>query len=770
MLLNKENVKRLIIYFIFDKDGIVDDYILYMLNALKEHSTEIAVVVNGKLTVESREKLTTITPMVMARDNSGFDVWAYKTIIDYYGWEKLGQFDEVIMMNFTIMGPVYPLEEMFSAMNAKDLDFWGITMYHKYEDGDPFGTIAYGYIPTHIQSHFIAVRKSLINTVDFQYYWDNMGVIRDYKDAVGKHEAIFTKHFEDKGYKWDVYADLGPSLNNNQVLCSIKELIEQKRCPIFKRRSFMQDYKNILTETIGQSAPEMYKFIKENTDYDVDMIWQNILRLENQADIKKNMQLNYILPTQIDAGLTEEQKKKKVAIILHIYFEELIDYCLSYTKSMPDYADVYVTVGDDRKMEIIKEKFSVLPNKVTVIKIKNRGRDVSALLVGAKKYVMDYDYVLFMHDKKVVQIKPETVGYGFSYKCFENLLPTKEFVTQVIKTFEENPRLGLLTPPPPNHADYFIALGMEWSLNFDVTKKLADKLGLNVSMTREKEPIAPFGSMFWFRPCALKRLFDEDWEYEDFPEEPLGDDGTVSHAIERIHGYVVQNAGYYPAWVFSDKCASIEITNLHYMLRSENDIIFREGMCAGNFETTCRLMGDLFRQWNQTRQQIGVSESIYYSRLYLNCENTYTEENSVLAYNMSEERNTECKFVFDNLERFGAVSEIRWDPGEGAATTVYKLSVDVDLTTAEHFHYELSDFITNGIIMKDRVVFVGPDPIFVKGLDVSGVIKRVVIYAVAIPSISLSDSEYIKGLMRHDEQEKVSLLKRVVRKIRNLLS
>lgn len=50
---------------------------------------------------------------------------------------KLVKFDEMIMMNFTIMGPVYPLNEMFECMDAKDLDFWGVTKFHKYENGDP---------------------------------------------------------------------------------------------------------------------------------------------------------------------------------------------------------------------------------------------------------------------------------------------------------------------------------------------------------------------------------------------------------------------------------------------------------------------------------------------------------------------------------------------------------------------------------------------------------------------------------------------------------
>ena len=61
MVLQSNDVKRLIIYFIFDKNGIVDDYITYMLEDLKKNSTEIAVVCNGKLNVEGRKKLEKIT-------------------------------------------------------------------------------------------------------------------------------------------------------------------------------------------------------------------------------------------------------------------------------------------------------------------------------------------------------------------------------------------------------------------------------------------------------------------------------------------------------------------------------------------------------------------------------------------------------------------------------------------------------------------------------------------------------------------------------------
>ena len=97
---------------------------------------------------------------------------------------------------------------------------------------------------------------------------------------------------------------------------------------------------------------------------------------------------------------------------------------------------------------------------------------------------------------------------------------------------------------------------------------------INLNIKPDKAPIAPLGTMFWFRPQALKRLFDYGWKYEDFPEEPNGTDGTILHAIERGYGLVTQYEGYYPAWLMTDKFASIEITNLYFMMREINKKIF----------------------------------------------------------------------------------------------------------------------------------------------------------------------------------------------------
>lgn len=574
MKLSKLKNNRLVIYFFYDRDGIVDDYIIYMLNEIKSHVRDILFVCNGHLEESSIKRVDSITSNILIRENKGFDVWAYKEGLLKYGWEKLSEYDEVILMNHTIMGPIHPFSEMFDQMDALDIDFWGITTYHKI-DFDPFGKCQYGYIPLHIQSHFISVRQSMLKSAEFKNYWDERPMINNYAEAICWHEAIFTKTFEDKGFKWKAYVDTTDMVKNNYypLMMSPLRLIRDKRCPIFKRRSFFHSYDELLTLSNGNQAMDLLEYLKNKTGYNTDMIWANILRLENMADIKKCLHLNYILPSKIEL---DTLTKRKIALIIHIYFEDLIKYCFNYACSMPDYSDIYITTNTLEKKQLIEKVFSMGKwNNVEVILIENRGRDVSALLVAAKSFIMDYDYVCFMHDKKVGQLNYEIKGESFSYQCFESNLKNNAYVNHIINLFEENPRLGLLTPPPPSHADYYPTISFEWGYNYDNVKQLADKLGLNVSIDPLKEPIAPLGTMFWFRSKAMKQLFDLNWEYSDFPPEPNGTDGTLLHAIERIYPYVVQNEGYYPAWCMPDTFARVETTNLYHMLSEVNRVAFQ---------------------------------------------------------------------------------------------------------------------------------------------------------------------------------------------------
>lgn len=560
----ESSVRRLGIFFFYDAQGVVDDYVLTLLDGFQPHVEEFTIVVNGKLNAVGRERLERYTDNLIVRDNKGFDVWAYKTALDSYGWQKLAEYDEVILFNATIMGPVYPFAEMFEAMDRKDLDFWGITKYHKVPK-DPFGLSPYPYLPEHIQSHFHAYRRSLVTSQQFQNYWDNLPEITSYIDSVGLHESLFTKRFADKGFKWDVYVNTDDleGFTYGPITFAARKLIEQKRCPIFKRRSFFHDYSDVLNQSIGDAAFELYHYLDQHTQFDTDLIWQNALRTMNMADLVKNLHLTFVMPSHMSKPIPEG---RKIALVMHLYYMDLLDESLHYVSSMPHGSDIILTVGSEKNAQIVRQRCQELPYHVDVRVIENRGRDVSALLIGAGKDVLQYDYVCFAHDKKVTQLNPYSIGEGFAHKCFENILGSSDVVNNIINHFEQDSHAGLLAPTPPNHADYFGPYSFPWGPNFAGTKKLLKQLGLKVPLDVMKPAIAPLGTMFWFKPQALRQLFEKDWKYTDFPPEPNKNDGTFLHFVERAYGYVPQANGYYSGFVFSDTYARIELTNLSYEL------------------------------------------------------------------------------------------------------------------------------------------------------------------------------------------------------------
>ena len=560
-------VNRLGIFFFYDAQGVVDDYVTTLLDGLAPHFTEMAIVCNGELTDEGRAKLARYTGNITVRANQGFDAWAYKTAMDSYGWDALTEFDEIVLFNATIMGPVHPFSEMFDAMDKRDLDFWGITKFHKVPF-DPFGRSPFGYLPEHIQSHFHAYRKSLVSSKEFQNYWDNLPPINSYEDSVGLHESLFTKRFADLGYAWDVYVNTNDleGYTYGPINYAPKKPVQEKGCPIFKRRLFFQDYGDIIEQSVGNASLDLYEYLRDHTGYDTGLIWQNILRTINLADVVKTLHLNYVLPQD---HTSYEPNPKHVALVFHLYYIDLLDSSLQYISSMPEGCDVIITVGSEEKACIVKERCEGMPYNIDVRVIENRGRDVSALLVGAGKDVLNYDLVCFAHDKKVTQIKPLSVGDGFAYKCFENILASKAYVANIIDQFEREPHLGVLMPNPPEHGNYFPVFTLSWGDNFDGTVQLLRDIHKTVPLDKKKEVIAPLGTMFWFRPKALSDgLLNHNWQYSDFPKEPNKIDGTILHYIERAYCYVAQANGYYSGYVFSDRYSRIELTNLAYTTRA----------------------------------------------------------------------------------------------------------------------------------------------------------------------------------------------------------
>ena len=188
MSVNSGHKQRLGIYCFYDKYGHAASFIKTFLDDLMDNLDDLVVVVNGQLSDQARQLFSEYTKTIIVRENKGLDVAAYKQAILTLGWEKLESYDEVICLNDTVMGPVYPFREMFACMDRKDVDFWGITAYA----GE---TVDKEQIPTHLQAYWHAYRRSLVSSPAFHEYWETMPLWKDYAEVTRKHEMTFTKSF-----------------------------------------------------------------------------------------------------------------------------------------------------------------------------------------------------------------------------------------------------------------------------------------------------------------------------------------------------------------------------------------------------------------------------------------------------------------------------------------------------------------------------------------------------------------------------------------------
>lgn len=294
-------MKRTAVFVFWDGSGVADDYVGVLLGALREHCQRIVCMVNGELDDPSRALLESRCDVLIRRPNAGLDITAYKEGF-FYVRENPMEEEEILFLNATVFGPVYPLGEMFGRMEARtELDFWGLTRYCGSSE-DLWGLNGLGYIPPHIQSYFWAVRRSLFTSQAFERWWQKLPEIHSYQEAVSFHEMVFTRHFEELGYRWDTYiqSDGYDKFDPYPLMGDPTRLLREQRCPLVKRKSFLMDRTELTMPVSGDAGRELYEYLRDETGYDVSLIAQNIARTENNFDY--SMALGLLVPLAVGCG------------------------------------------------------------------------------------------------------------------------------------------------------------------------------------------------------------------------------------------------------------------------------------------------------------------------------------------------------------------------------------------------------------------------------------------------------------------------------------
>ena len=289
-------MKRLIVYFHYDPLGQIDTACRIAVEAMA-HYGEVFFISNGTLCPADRAWAASVTLACRERENVGLDVGAYKEALAAVGRERLAKYDELVLMNFTLAGPVCPLAPMFAAMDARpELAFWGLTRHYAMKSRR-FGGRS-GEVPEHLQSHFLAVRAPLLHSEDFWQYWQTMPLPKSYEESIANHETRFTAHFASLGYRWNSYVDTSDlqGVFVNPIMACPRELLANRCCPFFKRRSFFTPYADELRRTDGTAARALYDYVKQGTDYPVDLLLAALLQRQPLDALARELHWQYVLP------------------------------------------------------------------------------------------------------------------------------------------------------------------------------------------------------------------------------------------------------------------------------------------------------------------------------------------------------------------------------------------------------------------------------------------------------------------------------------------
>lgn len=558
-------MKRAGIFLFYDPEGKVDDYILGCLGSLQQHMDYLLVVSNSPLDETNRKRLESVSSEVMERKNVGYDVGAYRDGLRHLGWDHMGDYDELVLFNYTFFAPIHPWAGLFERTDKWDTDFWGIT---EHDEVRPHPFLPKLVMPRHIQSHWIAVRSSLSTTKDWRTYWEDMPPIESYNDSIQWHESRFTGYFNALGYRHEVAYNVDDYPSANPVFDNASLLL-QDGCPILKRRNLFHNPLHLdRFAIIGADMLEQARA----AGYDTDLILSNLARTSKPRDLVTNAGLTWVVPQSASGETYAAAATQKVLAVAHIFYADMAEEILQRLSVLPKgYYLVATTSNEENQAQIraVMERYGV-EGEVRVV-ASNRGRDIGAFLVDCNDVLASgkWDIVVKIHSKKSVQ-DDYNAAQLFKTHLYDNLLNSRAHVANILAEFAAHPALGMVLAPLP-HMGY-PTMGHAWFTNREPAQVVAKRLGINVPFDKDM-PLATYGSMFIARPQALAKLVNAGFKPENFPVEGGYKDGSLAHVLERLMAYAALSEGFYVRPVLAPKWAEVYYGYLEYKLAAVSSFL-----------------------------------------------------------------------------------------------------------------------------------------------------------------------------------------------------
>ena len=237
----------------------------------------------------------------------------------------------------------------------------------------------------------------------------------------------------------------------------------------------------------------------------------------------------------------------KIAIQVHLIYEDLIEDIINKTNNIPVKFDLFISTIDLEMYNNLQNSIKNYSraNHLEILIVENKGRDILPFLNQIRKRFTHYKYLCHIHSKKSKHSSVPNLGIFWRNYLYNNLLGNAGIINEILYDFENNEKLGFIFPETYHKIiQPFYNLTDEtknW-MNFICSKLFPNyKLGKLINY--------PGGDMFWARVEAIFQVFTYDLS-QYFPEEKNQTNDTIMHGIERIWLYLVKYNGFFYKTIF----------------------------------------------------------------------------------------------------------------------------------------------------------------------------------------------------------------------------
>lgn len=217
--------RTLCLFAHFDGNGVIDPYVVYHLEALHQLGMAVLFVSASPLSQEAVDTIRMFCAGVYSNVTPSLDFGSWHTawcLLQEYG--SLNRFDRLVLVNDSVYGPLFPLEDMWNSFHSADM----------------YGAIESTEHMPHLQSWFLAWDLNPKTRLFLNKFWSGFRHVRNKGELIWRYEIGLSMRARNAGLTIKPFVSAAAAEKSagscpNKTIEWWDGLIEEFRFPYVKR-------------------------------------------------------------------------------------------------------------------------------------------------------------------------------------------------------------------------------------------------------------------------------------------------------------------------------------------------------------------------------------------------------------------------------------------------------------------------------------------------------------------------------------------------------